>query len=78
MDLSLPSVSGLEATRRIKADPTLQHIPIIAVTAHAKSADAAKAQAFGCSAYLSKPYALRELMQLIDAHALQLGAAHQD
>lgn len=55
MDLSLPKVDGWEATRRIKANPALQHIPIIALTAHAMVGDEEKAQASGCDDYLSKP-----------------------
>ena len=55
MDLSLPVVDGWEATRRIKANPGLRHIPIIALTAHAMMGDEDKARAAGCDDYLSKP-----------------------
>jgi two-component system cell cycle response regulator DivK len=55
MDLSLPVVDGWEATRRIKANAALQHIPIIALTAHAMTGDEAKAREAGCDDYLSKP-----------------------
>lgn len=55
MDLSLPVLDGWEATRRIKADPTLQHIPIIALSSHAMRGDEEKARQAGCDDYLSKP-----------------------
>ena len=55
MDLSLPVIDGWEATRRIKANPALRHIPIIALTAHAMMGDEDKARAAGCDDYLSKP-----------------------
>ena len=55
MDLSLPVVDGWEATRRIKANATLQHIPIIALSSHAMRGDEEKARQAGCDDYLSKP-----------------------
>jgi CheY-like chemotaxis protein len=55
MDLSLPVIDGWEASRRLKADPDLRHIPVIALTAHAMQGDEAKARACGCDDYLAKP-----------------------
>ena len=55
MDLSLPVVDGWEATRRIKADAALQHIPIIALSSHAMRGDEERARQCGCDDYLSKP-----------------------
>lgn len=65
MDIQLPRISGLEASRRIKAREDLRHIPIIAVTSFALSGDDQKAAAAGCDAYIAKPYRPRDLLQLI-------------
>ena len=65
MDIQLPGVDGYEATRRIKADPALSHIPIIAVTSYALSGDEAKARAAGCDGYVAKPFSPRLLLATI-------------
>ncbi len=62
MDIQLPIIDGYEATRRIKADPTLKSIPIIAVTSYALSGEEAKARAAGCDDYVPKPYSPRSLL----------------
>jgi two-component system cell cycle response regulator DivK len=65
MDIQLPRISGLEASRRIKAQEELRHIPIIAVTSFALSGDDQRAAEAGCDAYIAKPYRPRDLLQLI-------------
>jgi two-component system cell cycle response regulator DivK len=70
MDLQLPDIDGYEATRRIKADSALKHIPIIAVTSYALSGDDAKAYSAGCDGYISKPFRSRDLLAQVRSHLL--------
>ena len=65
MDIQLPGMDGYEATRRIKADPALRSIPIIAVTSYALSGEEQKARAAGCDEYVAKPYSPRQLLAKI-------------
>jgi two-component system cell cycle response regulator DivK len=65
MDIQLPVLDGYEATRRIKGDPALRHIPIIAVTSYALSGDEAKVRAAGCDAYIAKPFSPRLLLSKV-------------
>ena len=65
MDIQLPVMDGYEATRRIKADPQLRAIPIIAVTSYALSGDEEKARAAGCDDFVPKPYSPRQLLAKI-------------
>jgi two-component system cell cycle response regulator DivK len=65
MDIQLPVLDGYEATRRIKADPALRHIPIIAVTSYALSGDEAKTRAAGCNGYIAKPFSPRQLLEMV-------------
>jgi two-component system cell cycle response regulator DivK len=65
MDIQLPKLSGLDATRRIRQDARTSQIPIIAVTSFALSGDDQKAVEAGASAYLAKPYSPRQLLELI-------------
>lgn len=65
MDIQLPKISGLDATRELRVDPKTAHIPIVAITSFALSGDSEKAKDAGATAYLAKPYSPRELLQLI-------------
>jgi CheY-like chemotaxis protein len=67
MDMSLPSIDGWEATRRLKAAPQTQNIPVIALTAHAMSDDRDKALAAGCDDFDTKPIELPRLLSKIQA-----------
>ena len=62
MDIQLPVMDGYEAARRIKSNPEMKAVPIIAVTSYALAGDDAKALAAGCSAYVSKPFSPRALL----------------
>ena len=65
MDVQLPKMSGLDATRQLRADAKTAAIPIVVITSFALSGDAEKAKAAGASAYIAKPYSPRELLQKI-------------
>jgi two-component system, cell cycle response regulator DivK len=65
MEIQLPGLDGYEATRRIRAEPGLQSVPIIAVTSYALSGEEQKARAAGCTDYVPKPYSPRQLLAKI-------------
>lgn len=65
MDIQLPGVSGLEAARALKQDPSTAGIRIVALTALAMTGDAQGILAAGCDAYLAKPYRRVELLDLV-------------
>jgi two-component system, cell cycle response regulator DivK len=65
MDIQLPFLDGYEVTRRLKADPGLCHIPIIAVTSYALSGDEERARAAGCDGYVTKPFSPRRLLAAV-------------
>jgi len=55
MDIQLPDIDGLEATRRIRASESDTKVPIVALTSHAMAGDREKALAVGCTGYIEKP-----------------------
>ena len=65
MDIQLPGMDGLSATRQLKADPDVTAIPVVALTAYAMLGDEQKALEAGCAGYISKPLDTREFPQLI-------------
>lgn len=67
MDMNLPVVDGLTATKSLKASPETSAIPIIALTAHAMAGDREKAMAAGCDDYDTKPVEFSRLMEKIKA-----------
>jgi CheY-like chemotaxis protein len=66
MDMSLPVLDGWEASRRLKADPALRRIPILALTAHAMSDDRTKALEAGCDEYDTKPVEFSRLLEKME------------
>ncbi len=62
MDVMLPGLDGYQATRRIKDDAALRHIPVIAVTSYALDGEESRAEEAGCDAYFSKPVSPRVLL----------------
>ncbi|MBY7649036.1 MAG: two-component system response regulator [Candidatus Liberibacter europaeus] len=68
MDIQLPEISGLELTKKIKADSALKGIPIIAVTAFAMKGDEERIRKGGCEAYLSKPISLLNFIETIKTY----------
>jgi two-component system, cell cycle response regulator DivK len=65
MDVQLPKISGIEATRALRAEPATAHTPIIAITSFALSGDEQRAKEAGASAYLAKPYSPFALLGMI-------------
>ena len=73
MDISMPVMSGIEATQVIRRTPDVQATPIIALTAHAMEGDAAKCLAVGCDAFATKPVRFNALLDLIEETAKKSG-----
>ena len=68
MDVQLPGMDGLDATRIIKSDPALKDIIIIALTSHAMDGDERKARDAGCDGYISKPIDTRAFLKIMEKH----------
>ena len=65
MDIQLPEISGIEITGRLKQDPALKAIPVVAVTAFAMKGDEERIRECGCEAYLSKPISVGKFIETV-------------
>ncbi len=66
MDINLPDIDGSECTNRLKADPALKHIPVVALTANAMVGDREKYLAAGCDGYMRKPITRGDLQKVLN------------
>ena len=71
MDLQLPGIDGLEATRRLRSEPTLVRTKIVALTAHAMRGEEERARQAGCDGFITKPIRVREFAGLVAAYLRQ-------
>jgi CheY-like chemotaxis protein len=65
MDIQMPRVDGLEATRILKADATTRNIPVLALTASAMKEEQEKILQAGCDGYITKPFDIKELLKTV-------------
>lgn len=65
MDILMPVLDGLSATRELKADPAMARIPILVVTAKASHSDRTAAEEAGCDGFLAKPYRNKALVEAV-------------
>ena len=83
MDINLPGISGFEAMKILRADPSTAHIPIIALSANAVPRDIQRSLEAGFFNYLTKPIKVKQLMDALDAalvfsQSTRSPAAHQE
>ena len=68
MDIQLPGIDGLDATKIIKKDPMLKHIPVVALTSYAMQGDEEKAISAGCTGYIAKPIDTRNFLDILSGY----------
>jgi CheY-like chemotaxis protein/two-component sensor histidine kinase len=71
MDIQMPTMDGLETTRRLRADPQFRNVPIIALTALAMPGDRERCLAAGATDYITKPVSLKKLAEMIEKYLLR-------
>lgn len=75
MDIQLPGMDGLDATRLLKTDPSTERIPVVALTAHAMRGDEELIFGAGCDGYITKPFDIQHFRSVIHRHLPRNGAA---
>jgi CheY-like chemotaxis protein len=78
MDIQMPVLDGLEATRVLRRDPRWRHLPVVAMTAHAMSGDREKCLEAGMSGYIAKPVQPAHLITTLEHHLEGVGAARMN
>ena len=68
MDIQLPGIDGLDATKIIKNEPILKHIPVVALTSYAMQGDEEKAISAGCDGYIAKPIDTRNFLDILSGY----------
>ena len=68
MDIQLPGMDGLTATRIIKEDPSVKEIPVVAFTSFAMEGDEEKAMEVGCVGYITKPFDTQKLLKTVESY----------
>lgn len=76
MDVNIPGMDGLETTARLKQDPELAEIPVVALTANAMKGDKERCLAAGCDGYMQKPVGVSDLRREINQYAGKLSQNH--
>jgi len=76
MDIQLPDMDGLDATRLLRADPRTSDIPVIALTAFAMKGDAELMRDAGCDGYITKPIRYQEFLQEVESVVLGMRGKH--
>ena len=71
MDIQMPVMDGLEATRILKADTTTKDIPVLALTSYAMKGDEERILEAGCNGYLAKPFDIQELLKEVGKYFLE-------
>lgn len=78
LDISLPSMDGIEIAKLVKADPRTRHVVLIAITASAMHGDRERFLEAGCDDYLSKPFNAQDLVEIVEKHYNQISQKFKD